>query len=149
MKTIILISCASKKLPVKARAKDLYISPLFRFSLEYAYSLKPDKIFILSALHHLLDLEAVIEPYDVTLSNVPRSKRKPGLKVLNATEKIVWGKKVIAMLQKHANLQNDRFILLAGIEYLKPIQPYIRNLDNRLSGLSQGVRLKYLKDHIR
>ena len=148
MRTIILIACASKKLSIKSIAKDLYVSPLFRLSLDYAYSLKPDKIFILSALHHLLDLEKVLEPYDVTLSIVPRAKRKPGLKVLNAAEKIEWGIKVVGMLKEHTDLQHDMFIILAGNEYLKPIASNIRNLDNRLSGLSQGRRLKYLKQHI-
>ena len=77
---IILIACVSKKGDKKAKAKDLYRSPLFRSSLSYAYRQNPDKIFILSALHHLLDLEKEIEPYNVTLSNVPKNKRKPGLK---------------------------------------------------------------------
>src|SRR5665647_769093 len=98
MKTVVLIACVSKKLDKKAKAKNLYISSLFKNSLAYAYSLNPDKIFILSALHHLLDLERVIEPYNVTLSNVPKKKRKVGLKVLNSQEKKEWGEKVIEML---------------------------------------------------
>jgi len=63
MKKIILIACVSKKGDKKAKAKDIYISSLFTNSLAYAYSLNPDKIFILSALHHLLDLEKEIEPF--------------------------------------------------------------------------------------
>jgi len=77
----------SKKGKRKAKAKDLYESALFKYSLAYAYTFRPDKILILSALHHVLDLETEIEPYDVTLSNVPMNKRKPGLKVLNSVEK--------------------------------------------------------------
>ena len=98
MKTIVLISCVSKKRGVKTKSKDLYQSALFKYSLTYAYSLRPDKIFILSALHHVLDLETEIEPYDVTLSNVPKHKRKTGLKVLNTEEKKEWGKRVIEEL---------------------------------------------------
>ena len=76
MSKIVLIACVSQKLNKKAKAKDLYTSQLFKYSLAYAHSLNPDKIFILSALHHLLDLEMEIEPYNVTLSNIPKSKRK-------------------------------------------------------------------------
>ena len=57
MKIIILIACVSKKRPFKSKAKDLYISTLFTKSLAYAHTLNPDKIYIISALHHLLDLE--------------------------------------------------------------------------------------------
>lgn len=148
MKKIVLISCVSKKLCTKAKAKDLYISTLFAKSLAYANSLNPDKIYILSALHHVVDLEQEIEPYDVTLSNVTIGKRKQGLKVLNTEEKIEWGKRVIEMLSQQADLENDMFIVLAGSSYIKPIKPYIRNLDDRLQGLSQGRRLRFLKNQL-
>jgi len=86
---IVLIACVSKKLDKTAMAKDLYISQLFKSSLVYAKKQKPDKIFILSALHHLLKLDDVIEPYNVTLSNIPKNKRKAGLKILSSVEKVV------------------------------------------------------------
>lgn len=148
MKNIILISCASKKRNHKTEAKNLYISPLFMYSIQYAYTLKPDKIFILSALHHLLELDQEIEPYDVTLSNVPKGKRKQGLKVLNSVEKIEWGKKVVEMLSQTTDLQNVHFIILAGQEYIKPIKNHINYLDDKLKGLRQGERLRYLKSQL-
>jgi hypothetical protein len=63
MNKVVLISCASKKLPHKAKAKDLYISPLFKKNLAFAHFLRADKIFILSAKYGLLSLEQVIELY--------------------------------------------------------------------------------------
>jgi hypothetical protein len=147
MKRIVLIACVSKKGDKKAKAKDLYISPLFTYSLEYAYSLHPDKIFILSALHHLLDLEKEIEPYDVTLSNVPKKKRKSGLKVLNLKEKKEWGEKVVDQLSKQTDLKNDIFIILAGQEYIKPIIEHIPHFELPLKGLRQGERVKFLKNN--
>lgn len=87
MKKIVLISCVSKKGNKKAKAKDLYMSSLFINSLAYAYSLNPDKIFILSALHHLLDLDQEIEPYNVTLTRLPKERRRHVIKILNSTEK--------------------------------------------------------------
>jgi len=150
MKTIVLISCVSKKGKSKAKARDLYQSALFKLSLAYAQSLNPDKIFILSALHHLLDPETEIEPYDVTLSNVPKNKRKPGLKVLNAEEKDEWGKMVIDQLSRQTDIENDKFIILAGQEYIKPINMKLKkeNTYLPLAGLRQGERLAYLKKQV-
>ena len=148
MKTIVLIACVSKKGKRKAKAKDLYESALFKYSLAYAYTFRPDKILILSALHHVLDLETEIEPYDVTLSNVPMNKRKPGLKVLNSVEKKDWGKNVIQQLSEKSDLKNDRYIILAGREYIKPIIKHIKHIEQPLKGLRQGERLKFLKTKV-
>lgn len=148
MKKIVLIACSSQKKKIKSPAKDLYISTLFKYSLRYAFSMNPDRVFILSALHHLLSLDKETEPYDVTLSNVPKAKRKPGLKILNAEEKKIWGNEVIRMLSKQSDLQNDKFIVLAGQEYIKPIKEHIRYLDDRLKGLRQGERVKYLTNQL-
>lgn len=149
MKQIILIACVSKKGDLKTKAEELYKSPLFKSSLAFAKNLNPDKIFILSALHHLLELDEEIEPYNVTLSNVPKNKRKPELKILNSYEKKEWGKKVIEQLSLKSDLQNDRFIILAGQEYIKPISNYISHLDNPLTGLRQGERVKFLNEKLR
>lgn len=145
MKKIVLIACVSQKGDRKAKAKDLYKSTLFKCSLAYAYKLNPDRIFILSALHHLLDIEKEIEPYDVTLSKIPKEKRKPGLRVLTKEEKKEWGKKVLEKLTELADLKNDSFIILAGKEYIKPIEDAILHLVNPLNGLRQGERVKFLK----
>ncbi len=94
-KRIILIACVSQKGDKKAKAKDLYISQLFKSSFAFANRQNPDKIFILSALHHLLDIDKEIEPYNVTLSNVPKAKRKPELKILTPAEKIISAKNIV------------------------------------------------------
>lgn len=67
---IILISCASKKLPIRSKAKDLYISTLFDLNLKFAYSMKPDAVYILSAKHGLLHLETEIDPYNLPLNDM-------------------------------------------------------------------------------
>jgi hypothetical protein len=143
-KKIILIACVSKKGDKKAKAKDLYTSQLFKSSLAYANKQKPDKIYILSALHHLLDPDEVIEPYNVTLSYVPKEKRNPELKILNPKEKKEWGCRVIEQLSKLADLKNDVFIVLAGNEYIKPIKESISHLSNPLKSLRQGEKVKFL-----
>ena len=151
MKKIVLISCVSRKGKVKAKAKDLYKGALFSNSLAYGQALKPDKIFILSALHHLLDLDTEIEPYDVTLSYVSPDKRKkkPNLKVLTNEEANLWGAKVIEQLKQVADIKNDRFIVLAGQSYLKPIQNSLTHIVEPLNGIVQGKRPEKLKELIK
>lgn len=148
MKTIILISCVSRKGNSKAKAGELYKGPLFTNSLAYANKLNPDKIFILSALHHLLDLEKEIEPYDVTLSYIPVDKRAPGLKVLSKEETKLWGKKVLEQLAQVANLEEDKFIILADKSYIKPIEYGLNNIEEPMKGLKQGERVQFLINKI-
>jgi len=132
-KKIVLISCASKKLKYKAKAEDLYISPLFRFSLAYAKKLKPDKIFILSAKHRLLNLNDEIAPYNETLNDKSTSDIK------------VWAEKVVIELEKLTNLGNDLFIFFAGEKYRKYILPHVKNYEIPLKGLRIGEQLQFLK----
>ena len=86
----------------KAQAKDMYISNLFKYSLKYAQKSNPDKIFILSAKYHLLYLDREIEPYNVTLNKMPVKERK------------LWAEEIIRELSENADLENDKFIILAG-----------------------------------
>ena len=143
-KRIILIACVSKKANKKAKASDLYISPLFKSSLAYAYKLNPDKIYILSALHHLLELDQEIEPYNVTLCYIAKERRKEDLKILTPSEKKEWGKIIIEQLSKQTDLINDEFIILAGVDYINPIISQIPNLSNPLKALRLGKRIKFL-----
>lgn len=150
-KRIVLISCVSSKGKNKAKAKDMYKGPLFTNSLAYGLSLKPDQIFILSALHHLLDLEKEIEPYDITLSYVTpnKKKKKPSLKVLTKDEAKLWGQKVLEQLSEKADLKKDEFIILAGQDYVKPIANGLTIIKEPLIGIIQGKRPAKLKDLIR
>jgi len=143
-KKIILISCSSQKGNKPAQAKDLYQSRLFKSALSYAYKLKPDKIYILSALYCLLELDKIISPYNVTLSYVPQDKRGADLKILTQSEKELWGKKVIKQLSALCNLSDDTFIVMAGQAYISPIKESLKNLVEPLKGKRQGERIKFL-----
>ncbi len=136
-KKIILISCVSKKLDRKAKAKNLYISPLFKLNLKYAYSLNPDKIFILSAKYGLIDLEKEIEPYNKTLNK------------MNIQERKLWGKNVINQLNKFVNLKEDEIVFLAGKKYREYLIPHIKNYKIPLQRLGIGKQLKYLKERVK
>lgn len=134
MATVVLISCAKKKLNHAARAKDLYISHLFKLSWQYAQSLNADKIFILSAMHHLLDPEKVIGPYNLTLKEMSKGDRE------------CWAAMVLEELDKQADLENDNFIFLAGRDYIDGIEGKIVHKEEPLKGLPYGKRLLKLKE---
>jgi hypothetical protein len=137
MSKIVLISCVSKKLDKKSKAKDLYISPLFRYNLKYARLLNPDKIFILSAKYGLLELEQEIDTYNTTLNN------------MNSGEIKSWAEEVLKQLKSKTNLQKDEFIFLAGERYRKFLLPYISNYSLPLKNLGIGKQLKLLKESTR
>lgn len=132
MKNIVLISCASAKLPHKSRARDLYVSALFQKNLAYALSLAPDRIFILSAKYGLLGLEQEIEPYDVSLNQ------------MNVASVRVWASMVLRQLAEQADLEQDLFIFLAGDKYRKYLVPHLRKVRVPLEGLRIGEQLRRL-----
>jgi len=132
MKQIVLISCVSKKLENKSKAKDLYASPLFKKNLKYAISLKPDNIFILSAKYGLVGLNEEIEPYDLTLNEMRSNEIKE------------WAKTVLTQLKKLTDLKIDEFIFLAGNNYRKYLLPDITNYKVPMEGLPIGKQLQWL-----
>ncbi|MFZ3058976.1 MAG: DUF6884 domain-containing protein [Candidatus Methanoperedens sp.] len=148
MKRIVLISCVSEKLPCKAKAKDLYISSLFRYSLKYAKLLNPNKIFILSAKYGLLNLDDEIEPYNETLSNISKKQieKNPNVKVLSKKEREEWAKTVIKKLGEKCDLNSDEIIFLAGKRYSENLIPYIKNDKDILKGKRIGERIGFLKE---
>ena len=135
MAKVVLISCASKKLAHSAKARELYISPLFKYNLKYAKSFNPERIFILSAKYGLVDLEQEIEPYNETLNDMSSGEIKE------------WAAGVASQLEKIVDLQNDEFIFLAGESYRKYLIPRIAHYTIPLKGLGIGKQLKYLKEH--
>lgn len=108
---IALISCVSKKLTLpdgeKAKAKDLYISPLFKKAMAYTKKvIKPDELFILSAEHHLLHPETKISTYNKTLNSMNAGKRREWTEIVKSQ-----------MLEADLDLDNDVFFILAGKKY--------------------------------
>jgi len=134
MDIIVLISCVSKKLPYKAKAMDLYISPLFRMNLKYAQQFSPQKVFILSAKYGLVQLDEEIEPYDVTLNKMSVCERRN------------WAAKVVSQLQDHTDLKNDHFVILAGQKYRQYLLPHLKYYEVPLAGLPIGRQLQFLRE---
>lgn len=133
-KKIVIISCVSQKLPHRAKAKDLYVSTLFHLNLKYANSLSPDKIYVLSAKHGLLDLEKEVEPYEQTLNNMRTAEIKE------------WADSVLEQLKAVASLEEEEFTFLAGDKYRKYLLPHIKHTLVPLEGLRIGEQLQRLKE---
>tara|TARA_R110002020_G_scaffold444791_1_gene656428 strand:- start:88 stop:453 length:366 start_codon:yes stop_codon:yes gene_type:complete len=118
VKKIVLISCTLEKLDCKSKVKDLY-SPSLNFNkhLDIAKSLSPDKILVISAKHHVLELEEEIEPYDMSIDKFSGNKQ------------IDWGIEVIKQLKnKKINLEYDEIFTILPDIYLRLIKPYIKKL---------------------
>lgn len=133
-KRIVLISCVSKKLPRRAKARDLYVSTLFRLNLKYAEKMAPDNIYILSAKYGLVELGQEIEPYDLTLNN------------MNSSEIKRWAENVLEQLRKVCSIDETKFIFLAGENYRRYLLPELKHYKIPLEGLRIGEQLKKLKE---
>ena len=140
MAKVVLLSCTKSKTKHAAPAQELYsASPMFQKTLEYGKSLKPDKMYILSAKHHLVPLTKTLEPYDKTLKEMPKD------------EKEKWGEETIKQMKSSGiNPEKDQFIFLTGSEYMKPLAKYIPdgNIEKPMEGKRFGERLKWLNSQV-
>jgi hypothetical protein len=140
MAKIGLISCVSMKQNREAEASELYISPLFKKSKEYATE-RLDKFFILSAKHGLLKPKDKIGPYDLTLNTMQKDER------------IAWAEKVYTDLIKVVS-KNDEIVFLAGENYREFLETKIKARGNPtacpLFKMSIGEQLQwysYFSEH--
>jgi hypothetical protein len=140
MARIVLLSCTKSKLDKPAPAQELYsASPMFQKTLEYGKKLKPDKMYILSAKHHLVPLTKELAPYDKTLKEMPKD------------EKEKWGEETVKQMKSAGiNPEKDKFIFLTGNEYMKPLAKYIPedNMEKPMDGKRFGQRLKWLNSQL-
>ena len=137
MRKIVLISCVSQKLDKKSKAKDLYVSTLFKKNMAYAKMLDPDKIYILSAKYGLLALDDEIEPYNVTLNT------------MKVAEKKAWAQKVLSQLEKVESIEDTKFIFLAGNNYREYLIPHLPHIEVPMVGLPIGKQLQFLTERLR
>ena len=136
-RTVVLIACSSRKLNRKARAKDLYQGTLFRASLAWARSQAPDTILVLSAKYGLVGLDEVIEPYDLTLNELPVAEVRG------------WSERVLRQLSSRFNPEQDRFIFLAGERYRRFLEPRLANVETPLAALRFGEQVSWLQNNLK
>ena len=98
-----LISCVKSKANKRCEAKDMYISPLFKYM--YAYAKKRCKeVYILSAKYGLLSENTLIAPYNVTLNSMSERQKKE------------WAKNIMLSLSKRYDLNKETFLIMGGAE---------------------------------
>ena len=133
-KTIYLVACSNTKLSKPAKAKDLYDSPLFDKSLNYAYSkgVTDKDIKILSGKYGLVDMNTVIKPYDVYLGNKTAAQKKE------------WAEGVFEVLKRRYDLDTTVFKFLAGADYTQYLEEMLPKTKDVLEGKKVGERLQYL-----
>jgi hypothetical protein len=134
--TLALVGCGAKKTTGPRPARELYTSPLFRMSLAYAERLTPN-VWIVSALHGLLPLDQVIEPYNLKLSDLN-----------GQTQREAWGWSVVDALAARAP-RGSHAVLLCGKEYADvlwgPLKSHGISIEEPLAGKQIGERLSWLK----
>lgn len=130
----IFISCVSKKKNIPSKAEDLYISELFKKSLNYAKTLN-GHIRILSAKYGVLELEDEVSPYNLTLNEMSEKEKKE------------WSIKVFNQLKKKNIDFNEETIFLVGENYRKYLLKYFSNYKIPIEGLPIGKQLAFYKNH--
>lgn len=129
---IIFISCVKKKADFPCKAKDLYISDLFRKSYNYAIK-HADKVYILSAKYGLLHPDDVIEPYEKTLGSFSEAQRK------------AWARRAFEQFVNAGGDPNEQAMFLCGEKYRKHLMKMFPNSMAPLKGLGLGKQLKWYK----
>lgn len=133
---VALVGCGRRKAPARAPARDLYLGALFRRSLAFAERFA-DEVFVLSALHRLVELDHELDPYDFAMHD------------LRLREQDRWADQVTIALLRTCGRIPLRLIGLAGRAYLDPLvipmAQYGWRIERPLDGLGVGARLAWLR----
>jgi len=142
---IALLGCSKDKRTQPCAARDMYsASVLFQLALRWAETFC-DRAYILSAIHGLLELDTVIEPYDLKLASLSR------------TDRDAWGKLVGKQLDSAVPWPRERNAEIVGLAprlYLDtidlPWEPLPREFiwSEPLRGLGIGQRLAWFSQQL-
>ena len=134
----IFLSCTKEKAKQRCKAREMYMpSSLFAKSYTYAKSLNPDKMYILSAKHHLLPLSREIEPYNITLNDASVEERKE------------WTEEVLKQM-KAAHIDfNAKTYFFCGENYIEFLKDYFPNHKSIYAGKVIGEIMHWLDGKIK
>jgi hypothetical protein len=134
---LILISCVKSKLGHPAPARMLYTSAWFR-GVRDIVEASGGRWFLLSSLYGLVAPDAVIAPYDYTLSS------------LGVAERQAWANKVLERLLPEA-AGFRRIVIFAGVRYreflIGPLQKHGIVVHIPMENLRRGEQLAWLTQH--
>ena len=130
---IAFIGCSAKKLNKRCRASFLYQGTLFKESLKYCQN-KYKEIYILSAKYGLIELDKIIEPYDLKLSDLNKSERK------NWAERVKQRMKELKICPGKVDIFGGK-LYWEFLEYNEtPIQNHLQENKKRI-----GYQLEWIK----
>ncbi|MFZ9028808.1 MAG: DUF6884 domain-containing protein [Crocinitomicaceae bacterium] len=117
MERIALVACVKEKLDHSARAADIYTGDSFKIWLNDAKDRDVDHIYILSGKYGLLDLNEIIEPYDLNLGNQDNSYIKK------------WNQGVISKLSTKHNLGATHAIIYTNKVYYEGLLDHFKSYE--------------------
>ena len=132
---VALLSCTKSKKTYACSAKEMY-SPSTLFSKALAYtSRRYEAIYVLSAKYGLLELDTVIEPYNLTLKSLSKQQKK------------IWAVKTFGMIEAK-NLPTDSCLhFYAGVDYRVYLMKLLKSrgyiVDAPLQKMSFGKQLAF------
>ncbi len=134
---IALVACVSKKGAVSAPAKELYQSPWFKAARRYVEH-QGVEWFILSAKHHLMGPEQVIEPYNESLVGMKASQRQ------------VWATLTAQQIRQQIP-QGTTLLVLAGKNYREYLLDQLPEYGSivPMAGLGIGQQVQWLQQQVR
>lgn len=133
----IFLSCTKKKASHRCKAEEMYgESSLFSKALEYAKSLNPDKMYILSAKHHVLPLSKEIDPYNKTLKDCSAEERKE------------WTEEVVKQLKAKGVNFEAKTLFFCGEDYIQYLKEYFPNSKSMFEGKGIGEIMHWLDGKI-
>lgn len=130
----VFLSCVKSKQNKACEAQNMYTSDLFKKSLAFAKTLKPNNIYILSAKYGLLKLTDTIAPYNLTLNNMSEKSRK------------AWAYKVYNQCVQEGIDFNEEAVFLCGLNYRKYLITKFKNAKAPLKNLGIGKQLAFYKE---
>lgn len=130
---VALVGCGARKRRGRHPAHALYIGSLFRAALHHARR-TADEVFILSALHGVLELDQVVAHYDARLPTARDAIAR-------------WGRRVESSLRlAHVGLPLH-VVVYAGAAYAAPLRAAAQSnawrIEEPLAGLGIGQRLRW------
>ena len=132
------IACVKTKRNIACKAKEMYISPLFKMAYQYALknTVSEDHIYILSAKYGLIHNSDMIAPYEKTLNSQ------------NVKERKIWSYRVLQEMQRRGIPQNAHIMLLGGVNYRSFLEMILKNSYCPIRELSMGKTLQWYKKHL-
>lgn len=127
--TVALVGCGKAKSETTKPARELYTGTLFRKAVAYAET-HADEWYVLSAFHHLVHPDAVLQPYDRTFAGT------------RPMERFWWAHRVSEDLRRAtAGRGPVHVIVLAGATYRDELLPMLRRWAAEVTVPMDGLRL--------